>query len=538
MFRGDFFLSDSRYRAWSVIALVAIVTAILLRPFQNFPSIDDWVYAWSVENLLRTGRIEILDLSTSVNLAQILWGGLFSLPFGFSFTALRISTWVLSVIGLCALYELLREMQVSHRDALLGSLLLLAYPVYFMLSFTFMTDIPWLAMTIAFCCCLVKAVRRKRVSWLVAAAVFAFLAGTIRATGLALPFVMIAVLFFHSAEWGRNPRRLAIPLICLTALAAAVFYGRIHVSYRADLSWLPGSPQYRIANLKYGLLYLYWWIPEGLVSAAAVLGVASILWTVGTVRKRDVIESKFVFAAALLILAGSLAAGVNYYPPLKLGEIWSIHELGASESLVPNAEPPAMPVWASWMLGILFYPIFALAALYLVRRPHEPGMAAVQWLVGLAFLEICVLWLFNDRYFLMVLPFVAAAVLSRGGFSRPYAALIVGVLFLTVSMIGVRDHLAYNQALWRAVALSRERGVSEADIDGGYMVNGWLKYANPENERKNDKGLEVNYVNASGLEIPYQLSNRPREGWMTIDAVPYARWLGRSGAIYILRRRE
>ncbi|HKA33987.1 MAG TPA: glycosyltransferase family 39 protein, partial [Candidatus Binatia bacterium] len=409
MLRADFFLSDSRYRDWSVIALAAIVPALLLRPFQDIPFIDDWVYAWSVENLLRTGRIEILDLSTSINLAQILWGGLFSLPFGFSFTALRISTWVLSVIGLAALYELLREMQVSQRDALLGALLLLAYPVYFMLSFTFMTDIPWLTMAIAFCCCLVKAVRRERASWLVAAAVFAFLAGTIRMTGLALPFVMIAVLVFHSGEWGRNTCRLAIPLICLIAVAAAVFYGRSQVWHQADLTWIHGSPQHRIFSLKYGLLHLYRWIPEGLVSAAAALGVASILWTAGALRKRDVVESKFVFAAALLILAGSLAAGVKYYPPLNLGETWSIHELGSSESLVPNAEPPAMPVWASWMLGVLFYPIFALAALYLLRRPREPGMAAVQWLVGLGFLEICVLWLFFDRYFLMILPFVAAA---------------------------------------------------------------------------------------------------------------------------------
>jgi hypothetical protein len=539
MLRADFFLSDSRCRAWSVIVLVAIVPALLLRPFQNIPFIDDWIYAWSVENLQRTGRIEFLDLSTSINLTQIIWGGLFSLPFGFSFTALRISTWVLSVIGLFALYELFREVQVSHRDALLGSLLLLAYPVYFMLSFTFMTDIPWLTMAISFCCCLVKAVRRERASWLVAAGVFAFLAGTIRVTGLALPFVMIAVLFFHSGEWGRRTRQLTVPLICLIALAVAVFYGRSHVSHLADLTWIYNSPQHRIANLKYGLLYLYRWIPEGLVSAAATLGLASILWTVGTLRRRDIFESKIVFAAVLLVLTGSLAAGVGYYPPLNPGETWSIHELGKSESLVPNAEPPAMPVWMSWMLGILFYPSFALAALFLLRRPREPGMAAVQWLVGLAFLEICVLGLFYDRYFLMILPFVAAAVLSRGGFSRPHAALITGALFLTVSMIGVRDHLAYNQALWTAVARLRERGVREADIDGGYMVNGWLQYAHPENAKKDEKGgVLVNNVNASNLKVPYQLSNRPLEGWMTIDAVPYGRWFGRSGAIYILGRRE
>ncbi len=438
-----------------------------------------------------------------------------------------------------AFYELLRELSVSHRDALLGALLLPAYPVFLMLSFTFMTDIPFLTTAVAFCCCLIKAVRRERYSWLAAAAALAFLAGTVRVTGLALPFVMIAVLVFHSGEWGRRPRQWIVPLACLAALIVALLYGRSQISHRADLASISGAPQERLANLKYGLLHLYRWIPEGLLSAAGAIGVPSLLWIVGVVRKRDVVESKLVFAAALLILGGSLAAGVRYFPPLDAGETWSVYELGASESLVPNPASLAMPAWARWPLGVFACSIFALTAIYLFRRPRDPGAAAVQWLVGSAFLEICVLWLFYDRYFLMVLPFVAAAVLSRGGFSRPRAALAAGILFLTVGTIGVRDHLVYNEAVWTAVARLRERGVRDGDIDGGYMVNGWLQYAHPEHAKKDPNGkIVVNYVNASDLRLPYQISNRPLEGWITLEALPYRRWLGRSGAIYVLRRRE
>jgi hypothetical protein len=95
-------------RAIIGIAVFASAIALVLRPFQNTPFIDDWTYAWSVEHLLRTGEIRILDWSASPNVAQILWGALFCVPSGFSFTALRISTWVASVLGVIGVYRLLR----------------------------------------------------------------------------------------------------------------------------------------------------------------------------------------------------------------------------------------------------------------------------------------------------------------------------------------------------------------------------------------------------------------------------------------------
>src|SRR5258708_2833540 len=96
------------------ITLAAAFIAVLLRPFQNVPFVDDWAYAWPVEHLLQTGEMRILDWSTSINVAQVLWGALFSIPFGFSFTALRISTFVLAIGGLCGFYLLLRELSTNR----------------------------------------------------------------------------------------------------------------------------------------------------------------------------------------------------------------------------------------------------------------------------------------------------------------------------------------------------------------------------------------------------------------------------------------
>ena len=74
---------------------VALAVAVVLRPFQDTPFIDDWVYSWPVQHLLDTGAFLFPELVANPILTQVLWGALFCLPFGFSLTALRVSTWVL-----------------------------------------------------------------------------------------------------------------------------------------------------------------------------------------------------------------------------------------------------------------------------------------------------------------------------------------------------------------------------------------------------------------------------------------------------------
>ena len=88
---------------------------------------------------------------------HILWGWLFTLPFGFSFVALRWSTSSLAAIGLCGLYLLLRRLDVPRREALLGAGTLGVYRIFRMLSATFMTDVPFVSVTILACYAAVTA---------------------------------------------------------------------------------------------------------------------------------------------------------------------------------------------------------------------------------------------------------------------------------------------------------------------------------------------------------------------------------------------
>ena len=97
-------LWDSRIVPAAALTVYFVACSLLLHPYDNLPFVDDWTYAWSVEQLLKIGELRISDWSAHYPLAQILWGALFCRPFGFSFSALRVSTVVLAWLGALAFY--------------------------------------------------------------------------------------------------------------------------------------------------------------------------------------------------------------------------------------------------------------------------------------------------------------------------------------------------------------------------------------------------------------------------------------------------
>jgi hypothetical protein len=148
------------------VILIWIAPAALLRPFQDVPFVDDWVYAWPVQRILEHGDLRLLDYSGSLNFVQVLWGAIFCLPFGFSFSALRLSTWMCAALCLCGTYLLLLELRVSRRDSLIATAVLGAYPIFFMLSYTFMTDVPFLTAMVWSLLAFVRALRWQHDGWL------------------------------------------------------------------------------------------------------------------------------------------------------------------------------------------------------------------------------------------------------------------------------------------------------------------------------------------------------------------------------------
>jgi hypothetical protein len=139
-----------------------------------------------------------------------------------------------------------------------------------------------------------------------------------------------------------------------------------------------------------------------------------------------------------------------------------------------------------------------------------------------------------------VLPLVVIVValrLGTAGISRPRLALVGVAMVAAVSGAGTWDHLQYSHALWEAVAWARHAGIEERQLDGGYIVNGWLQYAHPEHATRAPNG-DVQVPGVNGHEaLRYGIVNRVPPDARVLHTVPYRRIIGASGRIHVIDQR-
>jgi 4-amino-4-deoxy-L-arabinose transferase-like glycosyltransferase len=517
------------------IVACGAVLALVVHPFQNLPFIDDWTYAWSVDRLLTHGELRILEWSTSANLAQVLWGALFCLPFGFSFSALRVSTSVLAVGGLCSFYLLLRELDVGRREALLGAATLGLNPIFFMLSFTFMTDVPFLAVMTACAAAMVRGIRRESSAWLIVAIILGSIAFAVRNVGIAIPAAVAATLILDRRNRGRRQALVFATVVPLSFLAAVLWWTSGHTERTADIADLRDAPATRLHNLRYMLPLLPTALVTEFTAVTSVVGAALLPLSVACTAWKRLPQTVLLGCIAAGFFAAARLMGVPSQIPLSNDSIWSLTELGLTAPMVPDFQAPPLPWWWPSISVAVAVGSFAIFLAPLCARPRlRSGETFLLCLLVAHLALIAVFWLAHDRYLLVLLPPAIALLLCRTDGIRPTVPALLLALFALVSLVGLHDHLSYNRALWHGVDVLRRAGARDSEIDGGYVVSGWLQYAHPENAPRDVRGNPVIPHLTDEVSLRYRISSESLPGWEPLATIAVDRWLGPKETLYVL----
>lgn len=206
------------WRDRGFLGALFVIIAFLIDPSGDFPLIDDWGYALPIEHFLGTGELRFTGWQSMTLIAQLVWGTLFAAPFGFSFTALRLSTLVAAFFALLAQAALVRALGGNRESERWATLSMLANPVFLLLCFTFMTDVPFLALALASAACLVRALKTDSTRAWVFGMAFAAVGVLLRQMALALPMAFcVAIAVRHG--FGRRLFLGAVaPLIGIAVL--------------------------------------------------------------------------------------------------------------------------------------------------------------------------------------------------------------------------------------------------------------------------------------------------------------------------------
>jgi Dolichyl-phosphate-mannose-protein mannosyltransferase len=458
----------------TILLLVYFSAAILLHLFANVPLHDDWTYAWSVEHFLKTGKLQVLDWSVHYPFAQILWGALFCLPFGFSFSALRVSTVVLAWLGALALYGTLRELGRARSESLIATLVLIANPVFFVLSFSFMTDVPFVSVSNIAFFFIVRGFSRRSALELWLGCAFGVIGFFIRQIAIAIPGAVLLYVIF--APSFRTRRYLLPPIIvslfiCLTSLLIAQTFGL--TSQYTSREWVFDKWLHQYELGIPGLLRVI--MHSGLALFPMSVPLIALFYR----------RPRFWGVIGVLLLLTACSVLLTPEIPKPLDGMWNLIALGKERHLLRGLpDPDFFPSWLNYPL--LAFSLFSSAGIIMKVidvAAIEESLRLFVWYAFSHSVLIMAIWLFDawgsDRYSIVLLP-PLIVILANSHLKSKTTIAGIAVLSL-ISMLVTWSETQNNRAAAKGLAWLRDRGIPFAEIDAGYALDGWYLYAHPEN---------------------------------------------------------
>lgn len=518
-------------------------------PTGDMPLNDDWVYALAVRSILETGQFRLPSPASANVLTQAYWGALFCLPLGFSFAALRLSTFVLAIAGIGGAYGLLRELGARPVLALVGALTLATNPVFLQLSVTFMTDVPFTSLLTLSLWLQMRGVRQRSRSTLALSWLVALGAVLIRQFALVLPLAYAVGMVMRD-----GPRPRTVVLACsLFAVAMSIQLLYAHWLIETGRTAVLPVPLFSVFSFaaidpaRRMLAQAERAFPTlGLFIAPAVLAILPRI--IPRILADDWRLGRSVRIGCICGLAITCLLAIRNELPPAFGNSLELHGLGPftlRDTYLLQSNITALPwqVRAIWFaLGLLGAACGTIALTMTLQVLGKVGHALrrqsqwpIYWQHGV--LLVVVISYFGgmvllgsvavtyDRYLLpLIVAIIALLVLQTNRLAphRVWPAVACTMLLAVQASFGVagtHDYLAWNRARWQATSALLQEGISPHQIDGGYEFNGWLLN-------------NVSYQSRPGKSYwwvdddEYIVSAGPLPGYHSIIEQPVRHWLG------------
>jgi hypothetical protein len=519
---------------------------LLVRPLTNAPVADSWLYAASARYLAHTGKLRFAGYTDAMPVAQIIFGAGWSAIFGASYASFDLSVAVAGAGTALMFYLLALRCGAERWQAGLATALIVCNPCYLFLSFSFMTEIPFLALMLAALLAFSQSGGARSGVWLWLAAALTVGAFMVRPFGGAIAAgCAAAIVLFdfnpaepRAADWRRLAHEIA-PFAAAVAACAGVWY------------WLTISrtPPWDLMSRERAFSEIFDVAPGiymmgGVLGPALNLGVllsplAILQW------RRERWRECAIFAAAMFLTTYVL---VRAHPGTPEPEFSCFG--GWRNALLLRGLPPRF-YWTGWQRWIaVAWGSIGAAGIFIATRDGTARLrrntSAVVLTAIVYWIAMQPLWLFADRYDLVLLP-AAALILALAPLPEPRADRTVArariaaaaMIFVmgAVAVVGVYDYQRGMAAVVHARNWLLERGVPRRAIDAGYPLNGQDLYRYPR------LGVETPRMEAG---IPMITSGRTDEYTIAVEPlvgtriVKRFRWPGPLGFgsrdIYVLKR--
>jgi hypothetical protein len=503
-----------------IIIVLYGIFFLLVSPLREFPLNDASLYTRAVKYFVETHQIKIPEPCSVILVFQVLWGALFCFfSGGFSFAAVKLSSLVLSILGAVTFYLILRRLKFNQFLSILGTLCLIFNPLYFCLSYTFMTDVPALALGLVAIFFYLKGLEKDDNKFLFLGAVFSTLSFLIRQNGM---FIPLAFVIYMLAVYKKNIFLLR-KIIFGSFLPLCVF--GIYLIWFVFVH----SPNWIFLAYKQFFLYpalipltIFWTIEYiGLFVSPLLLGC--LIGLKGVLK-----DKRILIGGAALIIIITLRSLVSFFSPRVdllgisnlmpyLNHIINVYGLGA----------PGLtgyrPILVNYVSRIFITLISFLSAATLVIIPtiqarmffkeSTRNIIYINGLLGIIFVSSLPLWNSGEQHFVALLPIgilLALDILEKIKFSKIFIFLSL-ILMVSYSILGTIDYLNWNEARWNAGNYLLKNGIPPEKIEAGYEWKMWFEdiSAKLKQLKKENIRLEFDWAKYFDSEPEYVISFSP-----------------------------
>ena len=158
----------------------------------------------AVRRFLRTGEIRFAGFTQAMPVAQVFYGVAWAHAFGGNSASLEISAVVLAMLCGVMFHALAIECGAPRWQALAATGLLICNPCFMFLSFSFMTEIPFLTAMVAAHLAFAKAEGRHEQWWMWLAAAMSVIAFMIRPFGAMAIAGCVGAMILYEHAAARN----------------------------------------------------------------------------------------------------------------------------------------------------------------------------------------------------------------------------------------------------------------------------------------------------------------------------------------------
>jgi len=526
----------------AVIGWYALALAVL-HPLADGPVADSWIYGESVRWFRATGEIRFPGFTEAMPVAQILYGAGWGSMFGASATSLDLANVFLAIVAAFLLYALAIRCGARSWQALAAAGLLICNPCFLFLSFSFMSEIAFLAALLGSQLAFANAEGEKQTAYLWLSAILAVVAFAVRPfAGAAILGSLGAIMIYDAMKPARS-RAGVIELISTLMPFALALLGCAFIWI-----WLTvvRPPPWKLTEYAGHLAYVFdvslrEYLRMGVLGPLLYLGIVlspmALLHVASKNTGRTLALGCGIFIATMVVLR----SGIQYpsTPEMSCFGGWS-------NALILRGMPNRFEWHDGWRYVFMVVGSIGGAGLIFASIEVIPKLTrastAVLLTAAIYWIAIIPLWLFNDRYFLVLVP-AGALILALAPLPDKFPARIAAFAMTAamglMSLGGAFSHQRGLTTVMVARDMLEKRGIKRSAIDAGYELNGLdlYRFARPGGESR-DEVADVPMIMSAKID-EYTIAAGPIPGTEIIDTITLPGMFGLGvREIYVVRRAQ